>query len=120
VIRANNPDNKFRSKPHRRIESILEEMNINFDSEKPFPPYSVDIYLPEWHLGIEADGPYHSKNKDKGRDTWLNERFGLILLRIDVKIWHNKRYIQDKIIEFIENNSDSLTERKAIRWSTPH
>jgi len=119
MIRANTPDNKFRSKPHRRIESLLEEININFESEKYFLPYTVDIYLPEWHLAIEADGPYHSKNKDKVRDGWLNERYGLLLLRVDVKVWRSKKYLQDRIIEFIEEHADSYTERKII-WSTAH
>jgi very-short-patch-repair endonuclease len=117
TIRQNDSDNRSRSKPHRRIESILEEININFDTERFFSPYTVDIYLPEWHLAIEVDGPYHSASKDKIRDAWLFERYGLLLLRLDVKIWRNKTYLQDKIIQFLEEHADSLEERKII-WRT--
>lgn len=117
MVHYNNPDNKFRSKPHRRVERILDDLMINYDSEIFFSPYTVDIYLSEWHLCVEIDGPDHSKKKDEIRDEWLRKQYGLRILRINVKIWRSKKYIQDKILEFLGKYADSSQERKRT-WQT--
>lgn len=109
--------NSERSGPHRRVEKILDEMKIPYLSEEQFSPYKVDIYLPSWHLVIEVDGPYHSKSKDEVRDAWLKARYGLLVLRIDARIWHSKTEIQKKVLEFLEEHADTFEDRKMV-WLT--
>lgn len=101
-----------RSKPHQRIEKILDEMGLSYMSEQPFPPYTADIYLPEWHLVIEVDGPYHSKTKDQIRDKWLKARYGLEILHLDVKNWLTRKKAETKITAFIDEHADTATKRK--------
>lgn len=105
-------DNKERSKPHRRVEACLDEIGISYFSEHSLWPYKVDIYIPEWHLAIEVDGPFHSQSKDKIRDNFLYVMYGLIILRLNMKIWHSKRSIKDRVIAFIEHNADTAEDRK--------
>lgn len=104
-----------RSRPHRRIEKILDNMGLSYMSEQPFPPYTVDIYFTEWHLAIEVDGPYHSKTKDQIRDKWLKARYGLEVLHLDVKKnWLKRVKAETRILEFITLHADSTAKRKAI------
>lgn len=115
MAKVTNQDNKSRSRPHRRVEKILDELNLNYESERYFAPYTVDIYLPEWHLAIEVDGPFHSKEKDIVRDEWLKERYGIIVHRIDVKKpWITSGNTKENIIKFIEEFSPTFYERKVI------
>src|SRR5688572_7405493 len=103
---------KQRSGPHRRIEAILDEMGLSYLSEEPFPPYVVDILLPEFWVAIEVDGPFHSKTKDKIRDAWILEYFNIPIMRINSKIWQQKDFIKKQIIEFLEDWADSSELRK--------
>lgn len=103
-----------RSGPHRRVEDILTKMPISFMSEEQFPPYTVDIYLPEWHLGIEIDGPLHSKSKDAVRDEYLEKYYYLPILRIDAKLWIKEADIVKKITRFIEEMSEDAQDRKRL------
>jgi very-short-patch-repair endonuclease len=108
-----------RSKPHRRIENILDQMGLNYLSEFKFPPYIVDIYLPEWHLAIEVDGPFHSKGKDYVRDRYILEFDGVPILRINATIWNSTTKLKAMILKFIEDNAVEVEERKD-KWSTAH
>lgn len=101
-----------RSRPHRKVERYLDELNISYESEIPFPPYRVDIYLSEWHIALEIDGPFHSRAKDKIRDKYLEEFYGLRILRLPVGMlaWN----IKNKIQNFIEDHADDCDERKLI------
>lgn len=102
-----------RSGPHRRVEKILDKMGISYISEYPFPPYTVDVYLPEWRLCIEIDGPLHSKAKDKVRDNYLEAWYLLPVLRISAKIWQSSKKIEEQITVFIEEQCESTDDRKA-------
>lgn len=113
MIYVTNRDNSQRSGPHRRVEQILDTMGISYISEHPFPPYTVDIYLPEWRLGIEIDGPLHSKAKDKVRDNYLDAWYQVPILRLDAKRWHKRTNIQSQIVAFIELHAESTDDRKA-------
>lgn len=117
MIYVTNRDNQQRSGPHRRVEQILDKMGVSYLSEYPFPPYVVDIYLPEWRLAIEVDGPLHSKTKDVVRDGYLAAWYRVPTLRISAKIWQNTKTIESKILTFIEEQSESTDDRKA---NAPH
>lgn len=117
MIYVTNRDNRERSGPHRRVEQILDKMGISYISEYSFPPYTVDVYLPEWRLGCEIDGPLHSKAKDKVRDSYLAAWYFLPVLRISAKIWQSSKKIEEQIIAFIEEQAESADDRKA---NAPH
>lgn len=104
-----------RSRPHRRVEKVLEAMGVNYISEHPVGVYSLDCYLPEWHLCIEIDGPYHMKKHDRKRDEDLRS-VGIETLRIKVanKYW-NQEAIRAVVLEFIELHADTTKERKYVR-----
>lgn len=103
-------DETSRSGPHRRVESILDKMRIGYESEYHLPPYWVDIYINEWHIGIEVDGPNHSPKKDAIRDEILKERYFLPILRL--KSMLSQEEIMTKIEDFIILHAHSGSERK--------
>jgi hypothetical protein len=77
--------NDYRTRPHRWVEGLLEEMRIAYMSEcEDFPPYRLDLYIPQWHLCVEVDGPMHTPAKDKRRDLYLEGHYSLPTLRIRV------------------------------------
>lgn len=112
-------DETSRSGPHRRVERILDQMAITYESEREFRPYSVDIYLPEWHLGIEIDGPSHSATRDAKRDDFLMSKCHLPIMRIkaagmDVNV------IKKAVEEFIGDwYADSSQRKRAYTEETP-
>ena len=110
-----NRDNAKRSGPHRHVEKVLENIGIAYISEQPFDPYSVDIYLPEWHLAIEVDGPLHNKKKDEERDAFLYERYGVRLLRLNTNGDFRNKVLEDTIINYIDDNCDEVESRKQ-KW----
>lgn len=104
-----------RTGPHRHVERILDTLGINYLSEEHFPPYTVDIYLTEWHLGLEIDGPFHSKAKDETRDKFIEAYFGLPILRFNVTNgWVTKNRVQEEVTRFIEQHEPTTVERKAL------
>lgn len=46
------------TKPHRKINTLLESHEIDFENEHPEKYHSIDIYLPEYNLMIEIMGNY--------------------------------------------------------------
>lgn len=46
------------TKPHRKINTLLELHEIDFENEHPEKYHSIDIYLPEYNLMIEIMGNY--------------------------------------------------------------
>lgn len=106
-----------RTRPHRKVEKMLESVGINYLSEEGFPPYAVDIYLLEWHLAIEIDGPMHSPNKDKTKDEHLQLLYRLPVFRIRISESMKKDTIIARITKFIEANCEDVEERKLV-WQT--
>lgn len=111
-LKVSENDHSSRSRPHKRIEKILDGMDINYSSEERFAPYTLDIYLPEWHLAIEVDGPAHSEKKDQVRDQWFLEFHGIPTLRLDATVWHKTQTIQENITAFIEQHAGTVETRK--------
>lgn len=107
-------DSSYRSNPHRRLEKTLTKMGISFLSEHAeFPPYTLDLYLPDFHLCIEVDGPKHSSKKDAARDDWMLERFGIPTLRIKPKgPWLGNNKLEEKILEFLNQHVETYKERR--------
>ena len=54
------------------IAECLSTFGIRYDQQHPFAPYTVDFWVPELRLVIEADGVYgHLQKRDKLRDLDL-------------------------------------------------
>lgn len=60
-----------------RIEKWINQMGFLTELEKPYGYFCVDIWIPEINWGVECDGPDHYKTKDKKRDDYLKESFGI-------------------------------------------
>lgn len=50
------------TKPVKEFKKILEELNIDYESEKQIHYWSFDIYLPKENIFIEIDGDYFHSN----------------------------------------------------------
>lgn len=75
------------TRPHRILIRICEGLGLEWKDEVKFGRYSLDVYIPKLKLCIECDGVYwHSlegvPEKDKKRDMYLKEKFGIDTLRI--------------------------------------
>ena len=56
------------------IAQILDEFGLRYEQQYPLSKYSVDFYIPEIKMCIEADGIYgHFKRRDVKRDRDLME-----------------------------------------------
>lgn len=68
---------------HRRIMKIVSDLGFIPEPEISFPPYTVDIYLREFHIAIEYDGVGHNKKRDEQRDKVLMGLYELPVIRFD-------------------------------------
>jgi very-short-patch-repair endonuclease len=63
------------------IATWVKEAGFGSSLEEDFPPYVVDVYISDLHLGIELDGPHHFKKRDQKRDEELFRDHELIIWR---------------------------------------
>ena len=68
--------------PHKRLIRVLEDAGFLVEVEGLFPPKSVDCYLPDYHVAVEADGPMHSLAKDRDRDAFLMVNYALPVVHL--------------------------------------
>ncbi len=94
---------------HRKVSKRIERLGISVRDEVPFPPYTVDIYLDEYHVAVEVDGPHHSEKKDEKRDIALWEKYHLYILHVPTgeakKASHVKKIIFDYLEEIAIHDS---------------
>jgi len=73
------------TKPHIKICNLLNELNINYETERPFDYYSMDIFLTDYNLPIEIMGDFWHSNPN------------LYISKDDIKYQFQKdRIIHDK------------------------
>ena len=80
--------------------------------EQRFGVYSVDVYLPEYHLAFEADGDYwHNISgihaRDENRDAYLLRKFELPVIRL----WEHEINELIKVVANEEANSSKSSLR---------
>lgn len=111
------------TKPHLKINKLLDEMNIKYINEKAYKYYSVDIYLPDNNLIIEIMGDYFHGNplkykeedlnkmqlknirKDKSKHTYLKRYYDIEILYLwEEDINNNIKLCKKMIYEYIKNN----------------
>ena len=92
------------SKPEKQMQSILQELNINFIKHKPIinieHGYQCDIFIPEYNLIIEVDGLY-----------WHNYPYGREIDHIRSKELIDAGY---SVLRFWEGMFDKENVRKAL------
>jgi very-short-patch-repair endonuclease len=91
------------TRPHRILIRICESLGLEWQDEVKFGKYSLDVYIPSLKLCIECDGLYwHTlegvPQKDKRRDKYLLENYGIKTLRItDEELNTNKKEVIARI-----------------------
>lgn len=111
------PDTELTA-PHRELITIIQEIGLQVIAEYPVGPYKLDCYLPEYHLGIEADGPNHWKSRDRKRANALYDNYGISVMHLaDIAI-ANREYTKGAIQAFAQDFEDSIIERRMIAKRT--
>ena len=97
-------DETTRTFPHRAVERALDLLGIAYISEySGFPPYQLDMYIPEWRIAIEYDGPYHSPKHDRERDAVLLAKYDVrAIVRITRKDSLRPQELATTLLERIE------------------
>lgn len=107
-----------------RVSKYLNAMGIDHINEYNFDRFSVDIYVPDFHVAIEVDGPSHLAKKDSRRDATLRERCALPVLHIKAgaRKYINLLDIQTVVVEFLKEHEDTAKERleKYRQWQASH
>ena len=67
---------------HAFVIKWLENNGVELLEEVDFPPYRVDVYLPDYHAVIEVDGPHHTEKKDSKRDKELGDKYQLFVCHV--------------------------------------
>lgn len=79
---------------------------MRFRRQYPVDSYFLDFYSPRHRLCVELDGPLHEREKDKGRDSYLEEK-GIYTLRFTTE-------------QFINRTGEVRDELKYVqRWLKP-
>ena len=99
------------TKGQMKLYNLIQRMGFHVEPEKHFAPYTVDIYLQEFHVAVEYDGTkWHSFTKrDKKRDDLLMKKYYLPICRITEKTIGDTTFI---INNFLAKWSLSGRERK--------
>lgn len=71
----------------KAMQAELLRLDIPFIVQYPFDKYSVDFYLPDFHLAIECDGDYWHRSRkvrsrDRKRDKFLAAKYGVQTARV--------------------------------------
>lgn len=85
----------------RLVNKWIKEIGIGTQLEYEVGQYSIDIYVPDLLLGVEVDGPWHLRKRDKKRDEYILERHGIEVWRIPIKDINMsyKQKFMDKILK---------------------
>lgn len=98
---------------HRALDGALRRVGFVTQLEEPFGPYAVDIYVPELHMAFEADGPSHSKRKDRIRDLVLLDTFGLHVARFKQRVI--LKDVDGAVEAWVAENADVMADSADAR-----
>ena len=85
------------------IAEYLSEWGLRYETQASFAPYTVDFFIPEINMVIEADGVYgHLGKRDRIRDRKLIES-GEVQI-----VLHCKETTKGKIKEFLWQELNKL------------
>jgi very-short-patch-repair endonuclease len=87
------------------IEEYLSEWGLRYEAQASFFPYTVDFYIPELSMVIEADGVYgHLGKRDRIRDRNLIQTGDIQI------VLHCKETTKGKIKEFLWQELNKLAK----------
>ena len=99
----------------KTFAKCIEQFGLRYETQYSFPPYSVDFYIPEVKLVIEADGMFgHLKKADAKRDANLLENYSNDIR----KVFHISETSKKKIIPLIEQVLNEIEEEDDGRNQT--
>ena len=91
------------TKQENIIAECLDDFGLRYEQQYDFPPYTVDIYIPEINMVIEADGKYgHLQKRDSKRDVYITSTHNVKLLL------HIKDTTKEKIKEILWQELNNL------------
>lgn len=96
---------------HAKVMKWVENQGIGVQEEVDFPPYRVDIYLPDFHAAVEVDGPQHAEKRDARRDNLLGRQYQLVVFHIPIELFNNKKQLTEEFIMFTAAAAYSAEER---------
>lgn len=87
IKKVREAQNHERTEIEKMVASELDDMEIDYTEQKHLGHWTVDFYIPDRRLVVEADGTYwHNLDKvekrDKRKNTWLRKR-GYEVLRLN-------------------------------------
>lgn len=96
--KATNIENQFRY--------ALLRKNLNFIEQASIGPWSIDFYLPEHDIIIEADGEFwhntiKAKMKDRRKDAWLKSKGYKVFHFTGKEILENSNLCVEQILKSI-------------------
>lgn len=94
-----------RSRPEKIFANILNNLNIEYESERAVGPYNFDFYLPKHDAFIDVQGEYwhnlpHNSKRDKAKLSYLMKSFPNSKL---IYIWENELLSTGKVAEKLKN-----------------
>ena len=99
------------------LKEILESLGIRIEKETCFGGFFIDCYSPDFHIGFEADGPWHNSKRDERRDSFLLDQCQLPLLRFSNEEINDYKFLdtlKNRIIDFVDIWRDSSISRKKV------
>jgi very-short-patch-repair endonuclease len=86
------------------IADCLDDLGLRYEQQYAFFPYTVDFYIPEIELVIEADGKYgHFRKRDGNRDFALSNEHGVSY------ILHIRDFTKERIKEMLWQELNKLS-----------
>jgi len=106
------------SKPEQELQNWIKALNIKSENNKRFKAKELDVYLPEFNLGIEMDGIYwHSELRGKDKNYHINKTnyfksYNIEVIHIFETEWYDKQEIVKSIIKNKLKLNKSIYARK--------
>lgn len=96
------------------ISKCLDEFGLRYDQQTEFHPYTVDFFIPELSMVIEADGKYgHLKKRDIKRDFDLEQQDNIEY------ILHVKEQTQERIRQTLWRALNKLGNQENLGFNNP-
>jgi len=96
------------------IAEYLSEFGIRYTQQYEFFPYTVDFYIPDLKMVVEADGKYgHFQKREVGRDRELVDWYGIEY------VLHIKETTKEEIKKILWQELNKLTEKRLNRSKLP-
>ena len=98
---------------HREVSAWLEASGFGLQDEVDLPPYRVDIYLPDFHAAVEADGPTHGRTMDGRRDAYLKATYFLPVFHVPLARWRRPNHdgLGPELAHFLHRTHITRNER---------